>query len=238
VDNLWITYSANVNGLKRGGEMSGSSGTGRSSSADLMSEIEAGGDDEALALLEQRLAALGVDAPGELSEAERAALTASPPALTQGGEVRGRAQQRPLTPAQVAFAQGVISGMSRRAAYRAAYPNAKGSDATISACAHRLCRDSRIARLIETGWTETAEALAEDQAAAARYVMRSLVAMSKAGRQEGSRLKALELLGRATGLWRDQQRQQQPTATADQLRAELAQHLRALRVVQGGKRTG
>lgn len=218
--------------------MSGGGGTGRSTRVDLLDEIEGGPDDEALVALEQRLAALGVDAPGDLSEAERAALSAPAPVMTQGGEVRGRAQQRPLTPAQLAFAQGVISGMSRRAAYRAAYPNAKGSDATISACAHRLCRDSRIARLIETGWTETAEALAEDQAAAARYVMRSLVAMSKAGRQEGSRLKALELLGRATGLWRDQQRQQQPTATADQLRSELAQHLKALRVVQGGKKAG
>jgi hypothetical protein len=64
-------------------------------------------------------------------------------------------------------------------------------------------------------------------------VMRRLVEMSKAGKQEGSRLKALELLGRVAGMWRDTQ----PTAdekplTAAELKAALAGHLR---LVQGRK---
>lgn len=214
---------------------------GRSSRADLIEAIDraddAQADAEAMSLLEQRLRMLGAEDMEAIGEAERAALTASSPTVRiDGMPIGSPIKPRPLTPAQLQFAQGVISGLSRRAAYRAAYPKAQGTDATISACAHRLSRDPRIARLIETGWSETAESLAEDRAAVERYVMRQLVSLSKAGRQEGSRLKALELLGRASGLWRDKpQTQDQPTS-AEHLRRELAQHLKALRVVEGGRR--
>lgn len=214
---------------------------GRSSRADLIEAIDraddAQADAEAMSLLEQRLRMLGAEDMEAIGEAERAALTASSPTVRiDGMPIGSPIKPRPLTPAQLQFAQGVISGLSRRAAYRAAYPKAHGTDATISACAHRLSRDPRIARLIEQGWSETAESLAEDRAAVERYVMRQLVSLSKAGRQEGSRLKALELLGRASGLWRDKpQTQDQPTS-AEHLRRELAQHLKALRVVEGGRR--
>jgi len=89
-----------------------------------------------------------------------------------------------------------------------------------------LSKDPRVAKIIETGWEETTEALAEDAAAQRRYVARSLVALSKAGKQEGSRLKALELLGRAAGMFRDQQPTADKPLTADELRKELAGHLR------------
>lgn len=213
----------------------------RSSSAELIAEIdeanEAQADAEARELLEQRLAMLGVSPDDEIGEAERAAATSPGPAIRGDGHpVTTPIRRRPLSPSQLMFAQGVISGLSRRESYRRAYPNAKGTDATISASAHKLGRDPRIARLIEQGWSETAESLAEDRAAVERYVMRQLVSLSKAGRQEGSRLKALELLGRASGLWRDKpQTQDQPTS-AEHLRRELAQHLKALRVVEGGRR--
>lgn len=216
-------------------------GRGDGGRAGLRSEIDeadgAAADAEARDLLEQRLRMLGADDPDAIGEAERSAAAAPGPSIRMDGMPAGSpGRPRPLTPAQLQFAQGVISGLSRRAAYRAAYPKAQGSDATISACAHRLCRDPRIARLIETGWSETAETLAEDRAAVERYVLRQLVSMSKAGRQEGSRLKALELLGRASGLWRDKPQTQDAPASADHLRRELAQHLKALRVVEGGKR--
>lgn len=188
-------------------------------------------------LLEQRLTMLGAQDPDEIGEAERAALKTPTPAIRQDGMPTGSpVKRKPLSPSALIFAQGVISGLSRREAYRRAYPKAQGSDATISACAHRLGRDPRIARLIEQGWSETAESLAEDRAAVERYVMRQLVALSKAGRQEGSRLKALELLGRASGLWKDKPQTQDQPASAEHLRRELAQHLKALRVVDGGKR--
>lgn len=182
------------------------------------------------ALLDERLNLLGPD----VGEAGQAAALADAPRVRADGNVVGiDTPSRPLTPQQVAFAQGVIEGKSRRQAYRDAYPNAKGADATISACAHRLSKDPRIARMIAAGWEETTEALAEDVAAQRRYVSRALVALSKAGKQEGTRLRALELLGRAAGLFKDQATPEGKPVTADELRRELAGHLKLVGTARG-----
>jgi hypothetical protein len=183
-------------------------------------------------LLSERLSALGL----EQGEAERLAAQADKPRERSDGKVIGLQSKpaRPLTGQQIAFAQGVIEGKPRRQAYREAYPEAKGSDATISAAAHKLARDPRIQKMIADGWGETTEALADDLQATKRYVMRSLVALSKAGKQEGSRLKALELLGRHAGMWQAQQAAPEQPVTAEQLRRELNAHLKLV----GGKREG
>jgi hypothetical protein len=178
------------------------------------------------ALIEQRLQALGIDQ--EAGEEEHAAAQAQPPRTRADGQVIGLGdgrRLRPLSPSQLKFAQGVIEGKTRRQAYREAYPNNRGADPVISACAHKLAKDPRIARLIQAGWQETTEALAEDRAATQRYVWSQLVTLTKGAKQEGSRLKALELLGRASGLWREQQQPEQ-TLTPEQLRRELRQHLK------------
>lgn len=197
-------------------------------------EVESDAD-EALtaALIEERLKALGVENPGDM---DFAAAKAAEPKTRSDGQIIGMAEHRnkPLTKAQYQFAQYVIEGHTRRQAYRLAYPNAKGSDGTISACAHKLCKDPRIERMIKAGWEETTDTLSEDLAATKRYVMRSLVALSKAGKQEGSRLKALELLGRHAGMWQAQQAQQEKTLTAEELRRELAVHLRLVSGKKGG----
>lgn len=139
---------------------------------------------------------------------------------------------KPMTPAMQAFAQGVIEGKSLRQSYRDAYPNALGSDQSISASAARLSKDPRVVAMVREAWEQTQEALADDMAATKRYVMRQLVDLSKGANQEGSRLKALELLGRAAGLWREQQSQQEKPLTAAELKAQLAGHLR---LVQASK---
>ena len=178
-------------------------------------------------LIDQRLNALGAGLE-DLGEAGQAAASADSPRMRVDGQPVGSdtPRGRPLTPAMIRFAQGVIEGKSRRQAYRDAYPNAKGADATISACAHRLSKDPRIKQMIQTGWDETAEALAYDRAAQIRYVNRALVALSKAGKQEGTRLRALELLGRAAGMYREQQAEADKPLTAEQLREQLAGHLK------------
>ena len=48
----------------------------------------------------------------------------------------------------------------------------------------------------------------------------------KAGKQEGSRLKALELLGRQAGMWTAQPQAPEQPITAEQLRRELNAHLK------------
>ena len=174
------------------------------------------------------------------SEAERMADDAEAPKTRGDGQVVGAAdwkRQRPLTAQQQAFADGVIQGKSLRQAYRDAYPNAQANDQSISATAARLMKDERISKAIREAWEETQEALADDAAATRRYVMRSLVALSKQANQEGSRLKALELLGRSAGMWKDQQQSQDKPLTAAELRAALSGHLKLVGQTQR-KRTG
>lgn len=167
----------------------------------------------------------------ELSEAERLAAHAEPPVIRVDGKPRGSEDFKrvnPLTPSAMEFAKGMIIGKTMRQAYRDAYPNAKGSDQVITSAAYRLSRDQRIQKILQEAWGETVEVLAEDTAASKRYVLKELLALSKGAKQEGSRLKALELMGRAAGMF--QQSTEAPTEkpTAEQLRKELSGHLKLL----------
>lgn len=181
----------------------------------------------------------GPDAGGlDQSEAEQMAAAAEGPKTRRDGKPIGSdrwGRERPLTQAQEAFTQAVIEGKPLKQAYREAYPNAAASDQSIAASAYKLSKDPRIERRIVEAWGQTQEALADDMAATKRYVMRQLVSLSKGANQEGSRLKALELLGRAAGMWRDQQATTERPLTAAELKAQLAGHLR---LVQGSKGSG
>ena len=82
--------------------------------------------------------------------------------------------------------------------------------------------------LFRSAWDETIEHLADDAASTKRYVMRKLVALSKDAKQEGSRLKALELLGKTAGLFVQQDAVAEKTVAPEQLKRELSQHLKLL----------
>lgn len=172
------------------------------------------------------------------SEAERLAAQAEAPETRGDGQpigVEGWKRRRPLTEKQQAFVRGVIEGKTYRQAYRDAYPDAGGSDQAIASSAFKLTRDPRIRALIQAGEEEQQEHLAEDLAATRRYVMRSLLALSKGAAQEGSKLKSLELLGRAAGMWREVQAPAAQPVTAQELKAALAGHLRHLALVKPAK---
>jgi hypothetical protein len=164
------------------------------------------------------------------SEAERAARSAPSPHRRQDGHVLGSAASRlkPLTPAQLKFAQGVIAGQTLRQAYKDAYPGDNTSDQAISASAWRLSKRPKVAQMLEEAWGQTVEVLADDLAATRRWVMRQLVAHSREDKQEGSRLKALELLGKASGVFTQATVSAPEAVTADQLKRELSGHLKLL----------
>jgi hypothetical protein len=176
---------------------------------------------------------------GEVSEAERLAALADPPVLRADGKPVGSDNMqrvRPLSVSQLAFSQGLIKGLTYKQAYKEAYPNAQGTDASITTSAYKLSRDPRIAKLVQDALEETAEHLAEDMAGTKRFVLRQLVAHSKQAKQEGTKLKALELLGKASGLFTQSDSDKPEVVTADQLKRELGMHLklvRAAKVVQG-----
>jgi len=106
-----------------------------------MEEVDEWGDDES---------------PETLSEAEQLAHAAERPKRRKDGEHRGSDVKRPkpLSPRQVLFTQGVIQGKSLRQAYRDAYGNDTGSDASISASANKLMKDPRIKHVLEEAWEE------------------------------------------------------------------------------------
>ena len=134
----------------------------------------------------------------------------------------------PLSPSAMAFVQGVIRGQSLRQSYREAFKNFTGSDASISANANKLMRDPRVQALLKEAWSETIEHLVDDMAASKRYVLKGLLALSKDG-QPSTQLKALELMGKACGLFTPVDVQDKAPVTADQLKRELASHLRLLK---------
>lgn len=176
------------------------------------------------------------DAPGEddRSAAEQYADAAQAPRTRGDGNIVGAAgwkKTRPLTSSQLAFVRGVIEGKTYKAAYMDAYPNAQGAEASIRTAAHKLAKDPRIQKLITDAWDETQEALAEDMAAVKRYVMRRLVDMSKGAEQENTRVKCVELLGKASGLFSGVNAPAKPM-TAEQLKRELSGHLK---LVNGAK---
>ena len=165
------------------------------------------------------------------TEAEVLAAAAQGPAKRKDGQVITAPRQRQLTPKQLAFVRAKISGMSNADAYREAYPDDHSSNRVISANAYKLTRHLVISQMLEDAWGETQEALTEDMAATKRYVLRQLLALSKGAKQEGSRLKALELMGKAAGVFTPSTDTEVAAPTADQLKRELSGHLKLL----GGK---
>jgi hypothetical protein len=173
----------------------------------------------------------GWEEEADLSEAERLAAHADAPPMRVDGKPKGAdtySRPRPLTAPQMEFCKGMIQGKTMRQAYRDAYPNANGSDQVITSSAYRLSRDERIQKALQDAWGETVEVLAEDTAATKRYVLKELLALSKGGKQEGSRLKALELMGRAAGMFQQSTDATPEKVSAEQLRKELSGHLKLL----------
>jgi hypothetical protein len=134
----------------------------------------------------------------------------------------------PLTLNQQRFCAGLIRGQSIRKSYREAFKNATGSDASISASANKLMKDPRVQVVLKEAWQETIEHLVDDLAASKRYVLKGLLALSKSD-QPSNQLRALELMGKACGLFTPTEVIDKTPVTADQLKRELASHLRMLK---------
>ena len=194
---------------------------GKTTSIDYLNDLENAAQQEAEAEVDQWLD----------TDAEVLAAAAQGPAKRKDGQVITAPRQRQLTPKQLAFVRAKISGMSNADAYREAYPDDHSSNRVISANAYKLTRHPVISQMLEDAWGETAEALTEDLAATKRYVLRQLLALSKGAKQEGSRLKALELMGKAAGVFTPSVETEVAAPSADQLKRELSGHLKLL----GGK---
>ena len=194
---------------------------GRMSRDEYMAELERAAEDMGLE---------GHEKPVQMSEAERLAHAAVPPQLRVDGKPMGSERMKVLTSRQHAFARGLIEGKTQEQAYRDAYPDAKAKQAVIKSNAWRLSQDVRIQAMLQEHWGETAETLVDDVTATKRFVMKTLLHYVKEGKQEASRLRALELMGKTVGMFN---RVEAPvtddiTVSAEQLKKELAGHIRLL----------
>ena len=190
--------------------------------------------EEYLAKLEELESSDEILETGEMSEAERLAMLADKPKVRRDGQVVGsmHKRERPLTASQIAFSNCLIRGATLKVAYREAYPNSKANDACVMSNASKLAKDIRIKRLVNDGVEETIEHLSEDVAGTKRYVLKQLLAHSKEAKQEGTKLKALELLGKSVGLFIDKTQTEVKQSTPDELKRELASHLKLLNNVR------
>jgi hypothetical protein len=190
--------------------------------------------EEYLAKLEELESSEDILETGEMSEAERLAMLADKPKVRRDGQVVGsmHKRERPLTASQIAFSNCLIRGATLKVAYREAYPNSKANDACVMSNASKLAKDIRIKRLVNDGVEETIEHLSEDVAGTKRYVLKQLLAHSKEAKQEGTKLKALELLGKSVGLFIDKTQTEVKQSTPDELKRELASHLKLLNNVR------
>jgi hypothetical protein len=185
--------------------------------------------DDLLRRLEELTDGTGLNGDGEapeLSEAERLARDAVAPKRRTDGELPGTPRQKPMTASMMEFAKGLIEGKTQLEAYKEAYPNAKANDRVLKTNAWKLAQDVRIQRMLQEHWGQTVEALTDDAVAVKRYVIKSLLDLSKEAKQEGSKLKALELMGKSVGMFKPAQAEEEDNLTADQLKQELAKHLK------------
>lgn len=108
---------------------------------------------------------------------------------------------KPLTLQQLCFAKSLIRGETQIQAYREAYPADNSNNANQHCSAYRLSRHPQIQALLKETHVAVAETLTDDIQATKRFILRQLFALSKQGNQDSTKIKALELLGKACGLF-------------------------------------
>ena len=106
-----------------------------------------------------------------------------------------------LTLQQLCFANSLIRGESQIQAYREAYPTDTSNTSNQHCNAYRLSRHPQIQALLKDTNDAVAETLTDDIQATKRFILRQLFALSKQGNQDCTKIKALELLGKACGLF-------------------------------------
>ena len=145
-----------------------------------------------------------------------------------GVQEESRKQNRRLTSKMQVFVNNILSGMSPAIAYKNAYNVRTDNHATIVASANKLMADPRINTLLEALSEEYRRKVIENAAATREHVMAELFKHARAAKQEGTQLKALELMGRAVGMFTDKVEQKVEEISTEKLKQELQSHLKLL----------
>lgn len=164
------------------------------------------------------------------SEQLRAAVNRVSPRLTKDGKVYGvkDTSKGRITAKQRLFASLIVQGLSPREAYRKAYNCLTANESTIATSANRLMNDPKVSVLLQSSLDKREENLISDAVATRRHVMTELLNHARDMKSEGSKLKALELIGRAVGMFTDKVETKVEEVSTDQLKRELETHLALL----------
>ena len=131
-----------------------------------------------------------------------------------------------LTANQRSFAEHLAAGMNQTEAYIAAYNVRTTNRNVISINASRLAKDNRISELLESFTDSIAARVVEDATRTRRYVLEELHGhASNAQRTPTEKLRALELMGRAVGMFTDKVETKTEAISTEQLKKDLRNHL-------------
>ena len=139
-----------------------------------------------------------------------------------------RKQNRRLTSKMQVFVNNILSGMSPAIAYKNAYNVRTDNHATIVASANKLMADPRINTLLEALSEEYRRKVIDNAVSTREHVMAELFKHAQQAKQEGTKLKALELMGRAVGMFTDKVEQKVEEISTEKLKQELQSHLSLL----------
>ena len=131
-----------------------------------------------------------------------------------------------LTANQRSFAEHLAAGMNQTEAYIKAYNVRTTNRNVISINASRLARDNRISVLLDSYADSIAARVVEDATRTRRYVLEELHGhASNVQRTPTEKLRALELMGRAIGMFTDKVETKTEAISTEQLKKELRSHL-------------
>ena len=112
-------------------------------------------------------------------------------------------------------------GYSPKEAYRESYNCSRYTEASIVANANTLMKDTRITRHLDYVWDCVRENMINDVVVARQYVLQELIKHSKGMGSDSTKLKALELIGKASGMFIDRVEQKVEVVDVEQLKKEL-----------------
>ena len=197
---------------------------------DQLKTVEIGNDIDASILDEERASKVEI---GLDSEAIRSAVNAVYMVVEQQKrcnvkieEKKEKKTKRPnhITDKMKLFMTCLTEGLSPKESYKKAY-NTKGmDDASVLSSANKLMKDERISLKMQSYWETKEESVITDDIATRRLVMRDLFKHSQDDKvQMSNRLKSLELMGRAIGMFTDKVETKTEVVDTEQLKKELDQ---------------
>jgi hypothetical protein len=171
------------------------------------------------------------EAPEMTGEQLRASVESLSDRRTKTGKVYGVKDNKKgrLTAKQRLFVNLIVTqGISATEAYRKAYNVTTDRMGTSAVDANRLMRNPKVQSLLDVSLSRTEESIVNDSIATRRHIMTELLAHSREMKSESSKLKALELMGKAVGMFVDKVESKVEEVSADQLKRELETHLALL----------